>query len=257
MLAEGGSRLEKGSLDLEERAMHGQSTRSLLLTNDDGIDAPGFQALLGAVDGLGELSVVAPFGPYSGCGHIVTTHAPITIAERGERRYAVEGSPADCVRLGLVHLAPQFDWVISGINAGGNLGTDIYHSGTVAAVREAVIQGRPGIAVSHYIARGRPIDWTWAAARARRVIDGLLERPWESGTFWNVNLPHPPPGAPEPKVVFCPLDPSPLPVAYRLESGGGVAHYSGDYQTRARIRGADVEVCFGGDIAVTLIRLAG
>src|SRR5262245_32256216 len=93
--------------------------RTLLLTNGDGIDAPGLSALFEATAGLGARRVVAPFGPYSGCGHVVTTHAPITVTRRGEGRYAVEGTPADCVRLAIHHLEPRLDWVVAGINAGG------------------------------------------------------------------------------------------------------------------------------------------
>lgn len=229
--------------------------RTLVLTNDDGIDAPGLAALWAATEGLGERRIIAPFGPYSGCGHVVTTHAPITITRRAGDAYAVEGTPADCARLAINHVFPGLDWVVAGINAGGNLGTDVFHSGTVAAVREAAIQGRPGVAVSHYIARGREVDWARAASWARPVIARLLETPWEPGTFWNVNLPHPAPGAEPPEVVFCPLDPSPLPVAYRFDPSGMVAHYCGDYQARARRPGDDVDVCFGGRIAVTRLRL--
>jgi 5'-nucleotidase len=232
-----------------------ETERVLLLTNDDGIDAPGLAALVRATEGLGTPRVVAPFGPYSGCGHVVTTHAPITIVRRGPRRHAVEGTPADCVRLAIHHLEPDLAWVISGINAGGNLGVDVFHSGTVAAVREAVIHGRPGIAVSHYIARGRVIDWDRAARWAAPVVESLLARTWVPGTFWNVNLPHLASGAPEPEVVFCPLDASPLPLAYRLERDGQVAHYCGDYQGRERVLGSDVDSCFGGRIAVTQIAL--
>jgi 5'-nucleotidase len=236
-------------------------SRLLLLTNDDGIEAPGLEALRTAAAGLGRLCVVAPNGPYSGCGHRVTTHEPIAVrrlardgrADADTDRLAVSGTPADCVRLALHHLVPGFSWVLSGINAGGNLGTDVYHSGTVAAVREAVIHGRPGIALSHYIARGRPIDWTGAARRARVVLERLLASPWEPGTFWNVNLPHLEPGAPEPAIVFCPLDPSPLPLCYRVE--GDHAQYCGVYQERARRPSSDVDVCFRGEIAVSLIRM--
>jgi 5'-nucleotidase len=227
----------------------------LLLTNDDGEDAPGLTALVEATEGLGERRVVAPFGAYSGCGHVVTTHKAVIISRRGANRFAVEGTPADCVRMAIHHLAPDVSRVVSGINAGANLGTDLHHSGTVAAVREAVIHGRPGIAVSQFIARGRAVDWRQAARWANAVIGDLLARPWEPGTFWNVNLPHLDPGAPEPEVVFCPLDPSPLPLVYRLESDGLVAHYSGNYEARARAAGADVDVCFGGRIAVTLVRV--
>jgi len=235
--------------------MRGETTRTLLLTNDDGIDAPGFAALWRATEGLGDRRVVAPAGAYSGCGHVVTTHAPIPFVRRGEGRCAVSGTPADCVRLALNHLEPGFDWVVSGINAGGNLGTDVYHSGTVAAVREAATHGRPGVAVSHYIARGRAVDWDRAARWAGGVIARLLDRPCEPGTFWNVNLPHPEPGAADPEVVFCPLDVSPLPIAYALDPAAGSAVYRGDYQGRARVPGADVDVCFGGRIAVSQLRL--
>jgi 5'-nucleotidase len=225
----------------------------LLLTNDDGIAAPGLEALEVAAQRFGRVRVVAPAGPYSGCGHRVTTHEPIAVTGQGDERLAVCGTPADCVRLALHHLVPDFSWVLSGINAGGNLGTDVYHSGTVAAVREAVIHGRPGIALSHYIARGRVIDWTVAARRAANVLERLLAIPWEAGTFWNVNLPHNAPEAPEPEIVFCPLDPSPLPLHYRIAEGHAV--YCGVYQERRRQPGCDVDVCFRGQIAISLIRL--
>ena len=183
----------------------------------------------------------------------MTTHAPIRIDRRAGDAWAIDGTPVDCVRLALHGLVPDPDWVLSGINAGGNLGTDVFHSGTVAAVREAAIRGRPGIAVSHYIARGRPIDWDRAASWTAEVLNRLMAMPWEPGTFWNVNLPHPAPGGPDPEIVSCPLDPSPLPMDFQLE--GVLATYTGDYQARARRQGADVDVCFGGQIAVTLVRL--
>ena len=232
-------------------------SRTLLLTNDDGIGAPGMAALERATEGLGARVVVAPSGPYSGCSHAVTTHKAIAVDRLAAGRFAVEGSPADCVRLGLDRLAVGFDWVVSGVNAGGNLGADVFHSGTVAAVREGVLHGRPGVAVSHYVARGRAVDWSRASAWAARVLARLIdfERPCEPGTFWNVNLPHPGPDAPEPGIVFCPLDVSPLPIGFRWEGDPGAARYCGDYQSRARVPGGDVAVCFGGDIAVTLLRL--
>jgi 5'-nucleotidase len=226
-----------------------------VLTNDDGIDAPGMDALVVAVDGLCDWRVVAPQGPYSSCSHTITTHRPLTVSPRGDRRFAVDGSPADCVRLALHHLAPGLAWVVAGINAGGNLGADVYHSGTVAAAREAVLHGRPAIAVSHFLVRGRAVDWDRAARWAGGVIRTLLERPWEPRTLWNVNLPHLEPGGPDPDVVECPLDPSPLPLDFRLEAGGGVAHYAGNYHQRQRVAGSDVDVCFSGRIAVTRLRL--
>ena len=227
------------------------SPRKLVLTNDDGIDAPGLAALLEAVEGLGNPMIVAPIGAWSSLSHAVTTGRAIRCEPRGEGRFAIEGTPADCVRLALHHLAPGPAWVIAGINAGGNLGADVHHSGTVAAAREAVLHGVPAVAISHYIARGRAIDWRVAASLAAPVLRDLLARPWVPGTFWNVNLPHPSPGGPATEVVFCGLDPSPLPLSFRIE--GDRAHYDGDYQNRARLPGLDVAQCFGGRVAVTRV----
>lgn len=230
-----------------------QAARTLLLTNDDGYDAPGLAALREAAVGLGNLRVIAPLAAESGCGHRVTTHAHLHATTHEGGVVAVSGTPADCVRVGLHHLAKGPSWVIAGINAGGNLGVDVFHSGTVAAVREAVLHGVPGIAVSHYIARGRTIDWARAARWARPVLVDLLSRAWQPGTLWNVNLPHPPADAPDPEVVFCPVDPSPLPLHFEVD--GDRALYRGDYQQRPRREGCDVAACFGGRIAVSLIRL--
>jgi 5'-nucleotidase len=144
---------------------------------------------------------------------------------------------------------------LAGINAGGNLGTDIHYSGTVAAVREAVIHGIPGIALSHYQARGRIIDWMRAGRWAEAILASLMEQSWDPGTFWNVNLPHLEPGEPDPEIVFCPVDPSPLPLAYQVD--GDQSIYVGNYQSRVRIADCDIAICFGGKIAVSLIRLAG
>ncbi len=225
----------------------------ILLTNDDGVDAPGLAALRVATRGLGDCRVAAPVGPQSGCGHVVTTHAPIATFGRDDSQVAVDGTPADCVRVALHRFGPGIAWVVAGINAGGNLGSDIHHSGTVAAAREAALRGIPGVAVSHYIARGRALDWDRAARWFTPVLVALMARPTEPGTFWNVNLPHPEPGGPDPEVVFCPVDPSPLPLAFRDEAAGLV--YSGDYQGRARRPGGDVAACFGGRIAVSLVHV--
>jgi 5'-nucleotidase len=225
----------------------------IVLTNDDGWDAPGLEALREAAAGFGECRVVAPSGPVSSCGHGVTSQAPIMVREPREGHFAVTGTPADCVRLALFELAARPSWVIAGINSGGNLGADVHYSGTVAAVREAVVHGVPGIAVSQYIARGRPVDWPRAARLTHAVLERLMCEPWEPGSFWNVNLPHLAPDAPDPEIVFCSLDPSPLPLSYRIE--GGHAVYTGDYQRRSRMPGLDVEVCFGGAVSATLVRV--
>ncbi len=225
-----------------------------LLSNDDGIDAPGLQALFAAASAFGDPVVVAPAGPQSGVSHAVTYEGPLRVEKRGEKRFAVAGTPADCTRIGLLRIVPDANWVFSGINHGGNLGADVYYSGTVAAVREAVLHGWPGLAVSHYHRKGMAFDWERVVPWLSRVLRELLPRPVEPGLFYNINLPHLDPGAPDPEIVFCRLDPHPLPLSYRHEEDG-TAYYDGDYHNRQRLAGADVDICFGGRIAVTAIRL--
>jgi 5'-nucleotidase len=225
----------------------------LLLTNDDGIDAPGLAALVRAASGLGEVLVAAPVRERSGCGHQVTTHAPIAIEPRGGGRWAIHGTPADCVRVALDHLGLAPDWILSGINPGGNLGTDVYHSGTVAAVREAALHGRPGIAVSHYHRRGLALDWARAADWTAVVLGELMAAGCAPGRYLNVNLPHPEAGAALPARVRAQVDPSPLPLRFTVE--GGAVRYAGDYHQRRRVAGSDVTACFGGSISVSELAL--
>ncbi|MBL9161004.1 MAG: 5'/3'-nucleotidase SurE [Verrucomicrobiales bacterium] len=225
-----------------------------LLSNDDGIDAAGLAALRAVAEAhFDEVWIVAPVSQMSQIGHRVTTDTPIRYERRGERAFAVDGTPADCVRVALSHLLPvRPDWVLSGINHGGNLGRhDFVISGTVAAAREAAFQGIPGVTLSHYLRRGLAVDWDRAAGRVAAMLPGLLAEPPGAGHFWNVNLPHPAPGEPEPQVVRCEQERHSLHVLYR-EDEPGVLHYAGDYHERARVSGSDVDVCFGGHIAVTL-----
>jgi len=224
-----------------------------LLSNDDGIAASGLAALLEASRSFGQSIVVAPAGPQSGKSHSITWE-PLRLEEFAPDRFAVHGTPADCARLGLLRVAHDADWVLSGINHGGNLGADVYYSGTVAAVREGVLHGWPGIAFSQYLRDGIPPDWSRAARWTVRVLADLLPRPVEPGLFYNVNFPALAAGAPEPDVVFCPLDPNPLPLSYRHEEDGHHVYY-GIYADRLRKAGTDVDVCFNGRIAITEIRL--
>lgn len=222
---------------------------TIVLTNDDGIDAPGIRALWRAMNHRGVL--VAPLDHQSGCGHQVTTNRPIQIEQRSPIEFAIAGTPADCTRVALSHLFPDTSWVLSGINAGGNLGADVYISGTVAAVREAAFHRIPGIALSHYIKRGRAIDWELATRLAARVLDKLSDTPPAPGSFWNVNLPHLDADQPDPDIVFCRACTQPLPLAYQVEADQ--LRYCGDYHGRSRDAGSDVDVCFSGQIAVTQI----
>ena len=226
----------------------------LLLTNDDGIDAAGLEALASAARTIGDPIIVAPAGPQSGVSHAVTWREGVRIEPRGKKRFAIHGTPADCTRLGLLRVVPDAKWVLSGINHGSNLGADMYYSGTVAAVREAVLHGWPGVAVSHYRKSGVDYDWARAVKWVTPILSEILAKPIEVGLFYNVNLPVLPAEADDPEVVWCPLDPNPLPLNYRHEEESGL-YYAGDYQLRHRTPGADVDVCFGGRIAVTAVRL--
>lgn len=225
---------------------------TIVLTNDDGIDAPGIGALWEAISRLHPNSViVAPRDHQSGCGHQVTTTTPIQVNRRAEGKYEIAGTPVDCVRIAFSHLYPATQWVLSGINAGGNLGSDVYISGTVAAVREAALHRVPAIALSHYRQGGREIDWQLAADLAEKVLSDLMQRSLPAGAFWNVNLPHLVPGVPLPDIVFCSPCTQPLPATYRVEKD--TFYYAGEYGKRVRDPGSDVEVCFSGQIAVTQI----
>ncbi len=224
---------------------------TIILTNDDGIDAPGIKALQKAV--TGHNIIVAPKDHYSGCGHQVTTQKPIQLDRRSQKTYAVDGTPADCTRIALTQIAQKPRWVLSGINAGGNLGVDIYISGTVAAVREAAIHGIPGIAISHWIKKPLVIDWELATQWTEKVLVNLFNRPLPPQSFWNVNLPHLESDQPEPEMVFCQPSIDPLPVKFRVE--GDLHYYQGEYAQRDRTLGTDVDVCFSGNIAISLIKL--
>ncbi len=225
----------------------------LILTNDDGIDAPGLSALEKALDGIGERIIVAPAHANSGVGHQVTTHSPIRVEKVDQNRYRIEGTPADCTRIALTQIAPDAGWIIAGINRGGNLGADVYISGTVAAVREAAFLGYPGIAVSHYVAKDREVDWNLATHRIAPVLDRLIRSNLPSGCYWNVNLPHPNGRDSALDVVFCPLDTNPF--AVRYDKNESHFMYAGDYHSRPRQPGRDVDVCFSGKISVTRIPL--
>jgi len=225
-----------------------------LITNDDGIGAAGLKALMTAAQGLGEPVVVAPAGPQSGVSHAVTWKEGVRIEERADKQFAIHGTPADCTRLGLLRVVPDAEWVLSGINHGSNLGADMYYSGTVAAVREAVLHGWPGIAVSQYYKAGTDYDWDRASTWLTPILKDLLGRPIEAGLFYNINLPHLDADADDPEVVWCSLDPNPLPLNYDHDEESGL-FFAGDYRLRERTPGADVDVCFKGAIAITPVRM--
>jgi len=176
----------------------------VLLTNDDGIEAAGLQALrraLAGVPGL-ELAVIAPDGNRSAMARSITTRRPLWVQEvefeDGTVGYATDGTPVDCVRLANLGLIAGFeaDLVVAGINHGSNLGDDITYSGTVAAAFEAIVLGLPGIAVSQQsrsmeldFRAGSGFEFTVAANFTARLVAELRNMPMPDGTLLNVNVP--------------------------------------------------------------------
>lgn len=238
----------------------------VVVSNDDGISAPGIDVLARLLGEWADCIVVAPAEPQSGVGHALSDAGELHVHKQAPDRIAVAGTPADCARLALAPGSPLLEtwseprvapncWLVAGINHGANLGVDTYVSGTAAAAREAAILGFPAIAISHYVGRHRTIDWTEAQRHARPILRELFARPPAPGAFWNVNLPHPNRVTPECPVVFCPPDPSPHPIRYAHR--GNAFRYSGDYHARPRRPGCDVDACLGGAIAVSEIQLFG
>src|SRR5207253_7763559 len=165
----------------------------ILLTNDDGIHAPGLRAMRKELQHLGEVIVVAPAGEQSAVGHSVTLLTPLIIQEISDAGefvgWAVEGRPADCVKLALLELLPEPpDLIVSGMNAGSNAGINVLYSGTVAAAIEGAFFQRPSIAVSLEYTKPK-LDFPRAAALARRVIEQIMARRPPAGTLFNVNIP--------------------------------------------------------------------
>jgi 5'-nucleotidase len=232
-----------------------------LLTNDDGIGADGLRALEKAVRSLpgARVSIVAPAREQSQCGHRVTTRGPLRVQQLADNRFTVDGTPADCVRVALFGLEIDADVVVSGINHGGNMGQDIVISGTVAAAREAAYHNRRAIALSHYLIKDIPLDWDRIADWSGKIIGELLARPVESDTFWNVNFPHLQQGSCEmPEQVMSVPARLPLHVSYQrtaIDDSRTDLQYSAVYAERPRNPGSDVEACFSGKIAVSLLRI--
>ncbi len=164
--------------------------KHILLVNDDGIDAPGLAELervFGAQSDM-RVSVIAPDRQRSANSHYVNLWSPLRLKEHGPARYAIDGTPADCVKLGHFFLESPVDLVVSGINSGQNMGVDVYYSGTVAAAREAVINGLQGMAVS-LSSKDEGADYRYAARVALEQARMLLSHPLPAGTLLNVNVP--------------------------------------------------------------------
>jgi len=169
----------------------------ILVTNDDGVTAPGLLALATEMRNIAEVSILAPDHNWSASGHVKTLHRPLrakpVLLSDGNPAMASDGAPSDCVALAIMGVIEKpVDLVVSGINPNANLGHDITYSGTVTAAMEAVINGSRGIAVSLDAPEGfvGPLDYSTAAVVARKIVENCLKHDWPQGALLNVNVPY-------------------------------------------------------------------
>jgi 5'-nucleotidase len=163
---------------------------NILLTNDDGIKAPGLAAIYQELIKIGSVTVVAPAASKSGASHSITFNRPL-VCEKVDVNgqfsgYSIEGSPADCVKLGAMQLCEhEIDLLVAGINNGANAGINVYYSGTVAAAMEGVLLGIPSVAMS--VAAEEQMDYATAANYCMQILKGLM--PIKPGAVVNINIP--------------------------------------------------------------------
>lgn len=242
----------------------------ILITNDDGIDAPGIQALWDCASTLladhsPEIFVVAPDRGRSECSHSVTS-GPLKLNCVRPNWYSLNGTPVDCVRVAMTTLVPDPVMVFSGINAGANLGVNLMVSGTYAAARETVVHGVPAMAISHYRRPDIPKTWDHAvrwlgptmqqfAATAQSYTDkygaGIKEHipSNQPAPLWNVNLPAIDPLSEPPPVVECEVDRCPIERCASRE--GDIVSFELDFHGRPRSEGTDVDRCFAGCLTIS------
>lgn len=224
----------------------------ILITNDDGWGFDGIQTLESVARTIGDVWTVAPQQPMSGISHRLTFERPMSFIKKAPQSYALDGTPADCVRVAMTQLDVEFDWVLSGINKGANLGSDMYVSGTVAAAREASLFNCRAIALSQHLRQfNAAFDWSRSSRMATRAPNQLMhENPFAQG-WANVNLPDLATGQED----ECPLvetepDRHPLPADYVTTEDGKLL-YRSVYNDRKRTPGRDVEQCFEGNLTIS------
>ena len=237
----------------------------MLITNDDGIDAPGLATLVDAVRDapwINQWVVVAPAEVQSAMSHSITLHRPVHVEERAMpwgKGWAAEGRPADCVKLGLSGVLPGvdggFDLVLSGINAGANVGINVLYSGTVGAAREASFAGVPAIALSLHLKDWDAVDWPRCGELVRDAVDELVKGPLAGDTLLNVNIPWLDHGRETRPLVAVPVSGSSLVIDYALEpesaAGRGGFKVKNAMQFVAEEPGTDVGCLFEGHVTVS------
>ena len=166
--------------------------KRILVTNDDGINAPGLEAMIDIATQLSQdVWVVAPEYNQSGAGHSLSLTHPVRARQLTETKYALEGTPTDCVLFAVKHLLKDHkpDIVLSGVNRGGNMSDDVTYSGTIAGAMEGCLLGIPSIAYSQAFMQPHPVKWGTATQHGAEVTRRILEMDWPRNVFVNVNFP--------------------------------------------------------------------
>jgi 5'-nucleotidase len=169
----------------------------VLLTNDDGFDAPGLRTLTEVAEELAEeVWIVAPNYDQSGTSHSLNLHSPLRVSQKDERRYSVSGTPGDCVVMAVRHLmaSRRPDLILSGINRGANLGIETVFSGTVGAAMMGMLLGIPSMALSQAFRDRNAVRWDTARTLAPKVIREFAKGAWSQGSILNINFPDVPVG---------------------------------------------------------------
>ena len=164
----------------------------VLLTNDDGFDAPGLRILTEVAEELAEeVWIVAPNYDQSGTSHSLSLHSPLRVSQKEERRFSVSGTPGDCVVMAVRHLmvSGRPDLILSGINRGANLGIETVFSGTVGAAMTGMLLGIPSMALSQAFSDRNAVRWDTARALAPKVIRQFAKGGWSQGSILNINFP--------------------------------------------------------------------
>ena len=238
--------------------------KHILVTNDDGVLAPGLLALAQEMRKLGKVSILAPDRNWSGGGHVKTLDRALRVKEfrlaDGSAAFASDGAPSDCVSLGILgYFKEKIDLVVSGINVGANLGHDVTYSGTVTAAMESVIMGVPGVAVSLEALENHlgEMDFQPAAQASRKVVERVLANGLAPEILLNVNVPY----LPAEQIKGFLMTRQGLRVYHgRLDEGvdpRGKPYYwiGGDAPTGVPERGTDVGALNDGYVSITPLQL--
>lgn len=246
---------------MAERRGEGPGKLRILVTNDDGVHAPGLKVLERIAQALSnDVWVVAPEYEQSGASHSLTLSDPLRVRQISRRRFAVRGTPTDCVMMAVHELIPNRppDLVLSGVNRGANLGEDVTYSGTVAAAMEGALLRIPSIALSQQLTPGQPVKWSTAEHHGPEVIRKLLAAGWDPNVLINVNFPD----VPHDKVTGVMVcrqgrrDLSDLIIDSRIDARGQPYYWLGFRRQKGKPKPAsDLAAMEAGAISVTPLQL--